>query len=268
MERLSVLCTTMHQTDFSKFKEMNIRSDVVFSNQCDRDEVMQTQIDGHRVRMISTTTKGVGRNRTIGLLAADTEIVLFADDDIVYADDYVEQVLRAFDELPQADVIAFSLDITKNGEIVKQSYNRTRRIHTWNCLRYGACVLAARTKSLLKANLSFTTLFGGGSMYGCGEDSLFVLDCIRGGLKMYSHSYVLGKCAADVSSWFTGYHEKFFYDKGAWLGAAFPKTGCLLKHYFVYHFRKETKLSYRECCRLMKRGQKGYRTLRAWERES
>lgn len=266
MERLSVLCVTMKQTDFSKFREMNIQSDVIFANQCDRDEVMQTTIDGHHAKMISTTTIGVGRNRSISLLAATSEIVLFADDDIHYADGYVENVLRAFDELPQAEMIAFGVDITKNDTVIKRCRNPVKRAHVCNCLKYGGCVLAAKREALLRANVSFTTLFGGGCIYGSGEDSLFVLDCVRSGVKLYSHSYVLGSSAMDSSSWFTGYNEKYFYDKGAWIAAAFPKLGFLLRYYFAWHFRKETELTIPQCCKLMKRGQRGFRTLSTWEK--
>lgn len=33
MSKFELLCVTMHQKDFSKLQEMNIRSDVVFANQ-------------------------------------------------------------------------------------------------------------------------------------------------------------------------------------------------------------------------------------------
>ena len=265
MSRLSVLCTTMHQTDFSKFHEMNIRSDAIFANQCDRNEVTETNIDGFRVKMISTNTVGVGLNRNISFLASDTEIVLFADDDVRYNDDYVEQVLKAFEDLPKAEMIAFGIDITKDGKVVEPHRNPTARTHIWNCLKYGACVLAVRASALRRENILFTTLFGGGCIYGSGEDSMFVLDCVRSGMKVYSHSYVLGQCSQDSSTWFTGFHEKYFYDKGAWVAAAFPRLGFLLRHYFALHFCKSTELSYRQCCRLMKMGQKGFAKLLTWQ---
>lgn len=264
MNRLSVLCTTMNRKDLSKYDEMKIATDVVFANQCDRDGAIEEVRDGNRVRMISTTTLGVGKNRNISLLAADTEIVLFADDDMVYYDGYAEGVLKAFDELPKADMIVFSIDFTKNGEVFSGRHNPIKRRREYNSLRYGACVLAARLSSLRRVNASFSTLFGGGCIYGSGEDSLFIVECIRKGLKLYSHSFVLGACSKDESTWFTGFNEKFFYDKGAWLAAAFPKTGFFMRHYFAMRFRKKTELSYRQCCRLIKRGQQGFAKLSAW----
>lgn len=262
--RLSVLCATMDQNDLSKFKTMHIRSDVIFANQCDRNETVSISLEGHKVTVLSTATRGVGLNRNLALLAADSEIVLFADDDMTYYDGYAEAVVRAFDELPEADLLVFSVDLVKNGQIIEKRRNTVRKLHTWNSLKYGACVLAARRASLLRARVSFSHLFGGGCIYGSGEDSLFLLDCLHKGLRLYSHSFVLGACSKDSSSWFTGYHEKFFYDKGAWIAAAFPRTGALFRLYFSYRYRGKTDIPMREMRCLMRRGQKGYQTLLPW----
>lgn len=262
--RLSVLCATMGQNDLSKFKTMNIHSDVIFANQCDRNETVSTTLDGHKLTVLSTATRGVGLNRNLALLATDAEIILFADDDITYYDNYAEAVVRAFDELPEADLLVFSVDIVKNGQIIEKRRNAVRKLHTWNSLKYGACVLAARRAALLQARVSFSHLFGGGCIYSSGEDSLFLLDCLRRGLRLYSHSFILGACSKDFSSWFTGYHEKFFYDKGAWIAAAFPRTGAFFRLYFLHRYHRKTDIPLWEMHRLMCRGQKGYRTLLPW----
>ena len=65
MERFQILCVTMHQKDFSKIKEMNIHSDVVFANQCDETRYDTLEFEGHRAEMISTATRGVGINRNL-----------------------------------------------------------------------------------------------------------------------------------------------------------------------------------------------------------
>ena len=59
--------------------------------------------------MITTNTKGVGKNRNICLIFADAEYILFADDDVKYDDGVMEAVLKAFSDIPKADVIAFGI---------------------------------------------------------------------------------------------------------------------------------------------------------------
>jgi len=107
MTMFEILCVTMHQRDFSKIREMNIHSDVVFANQADRTEKQQIEFEGHTARMITTDTRGVGINRNTALMYAQGEICLFADDDVTYDDDMEQRVLAEFDSHPDADVMIF-----------------------------------------------------------------------------------------------------------------------------------------------------------------
>jgi hypothetical protein len=63
-------------------------------------------------------------------------------------------------------------------------------------------------------------------------------------LHIYAYDYVLGKCAKDSSSWFSGYNEKYFYDRGALVACAFPKTKHLMKWYFAWKASKEELLRF------------------------
>ena len=257
--RFEVLVATMHQADTSLIKKMNIQSDVVIANQADGYSFQQTINGDKSVKMITTPSRGVGLNRNLALLMATADILLFADDDVVYADGYAQSIKNAFLEIPDADVIIFGMELTKNGAVFKTVKNPIRRVHPVNSMKYGTCVMAVRRNSIQKANICFSTLFGGGCRYGSGEDSLFLLECFRKKLRVYTHSYVLGKCAKDESSWFQGYNEKYFYDKGAWLECAFPKSKHILKYYFWWRFRSFSNMPDRSIIRQMEAGMQGYR---------
>ena len=102
----------MNQHDFSKIGEMNVHSDVVFANQSDYTAYEELEFDGHKAKMISTQTHGVGINRNLALTYASADICLFADDDVVYVDDVENKVVAEFDAHPDADVIIFHIDTT------------------------------------------------------------------------------------------------------------------------------------------------------------
>ena len=89
---------------------MNIRSNVVFANQADRTSFEQVDFDGFSAKMITTTTRGVGKNRNLALTYADAEICLFADDDVKYVDNVEELVVGEFEKHKKADVFIFHLD--------------------------------------------------------------------------------------------------------------------------------------------------------------
>ena len=238
MNDIQVLVATMHQTDFSLGEIMNITCDAVFANQANTD-AMQIQTANNRTwKMITTNTRGVGLNRNIALLASNAEIILFADDDMTYYEGTFEKVKSAFSEWTDADVIIFSVDLIKNGQIFEKRRVPHKKMHVWNTLKYGTYAIAAKRKSILKKNISFSQFFGGGTIYGSGEDSLFLNECFDKKLNVYSYDYVIGACSKDVSSWFKGYDEKYFFDKGALYGYLFPKLKYLMILYFSLKFNK------------------------------
>ena len=130
MSKFEILCVTMHQTDFSKIQQMNIHSDVFFANQADRTALETLEFDGHKARMLTTDTRGVGVNRNMTLQYAQGDICLFADDDVTYCDDMEQRVLAEFDAHPDADVMIFHLDGEEGHEQI--SYSRTKRKSRYN----------------------------------------------------------------------------------------------------------------------------------------
>ena len=184
MDRVEVVCVTMGQKDLTIADKMHITGDAVFGNQADGYR-KETQLSaGRTLRMITTDTRGVGVNRNIALLHAAGDILLFADDDICYADGYADGVRHAYAQHPDADMILFSLDITQGGRVIRQVKNRDGRLRFHRALRYGTCVCSIRRDSQRRANIWFSTIFGGGTNYAHGEDTLFLCDvegfeCIR-----------------------------------------------------------------------------------------
>ena len=216
--KVEVLCVTMHQHGFEKLKQMNLSSDVVFANQSDFTGYDEMSVGPFKARMISTQTRGVGRNRNLALLYAQGDILLFADDDVCYADGYRDAVLEAYKKRPDADMIIFSMDITESGKVIRKVTAPEKRLHVWNSMRYGTYVMSIRRTSFERANLWFSVLFGGGTEHGHGEDTLFLAEAFRKKLKVYGSSACLGVCAKDQSTCFHGYDARYFFDFG-WLYA-------------------------------------------------
>ena len=221
---------------------MNIQCSAVIANQADRDEIVNAETRFGNVKMITTSTRGVGLNRNVALMASDAEILLFADDDMVYYDGMPDAVCKAFESLPQADVIVFGLDIVKGGVVTEHRRCKTAKLHIWNSMKYGTARVAVRREAVVRKNITFNQCFGGGCVFSAGEDTLFLKDCFDSGLKVYSYDYVLGTCCKDESSWFVGYNEKYFYDKGVLVRNLFPKTAYIMALYFGIRFKRKTDL--------------------------
>ncbi len=246
-------------SDFSLFDKMNIESDICIANQCNSNRIESTQINGFNVKLISTKTRGVGINRNLSVSFAEGAILLFADDDIVYHSGYSDIISNEFLSIKNADVIVFGMRFIKNGKIYEIDKLKRKRLHMFNGLGFGTYAIAIKKSSLLKANIKFTELFGGGSVYGSGEDSLFLIDCFRKKLKVFSSDKIIGDNIRDSSSWFTGYNKKFFFDKGAFIACAFPKIRFFLIAYYFLAFRREKEVKARDKIKMMKAGIKGFK---------
>ena len=232
---MQVLAVTMNQNDHSLLDRMNIQSDALIGNQCQNNDVEHFLYKDHKVSYYSWNERGVGLNRNNLLLRATADIVLFADDDVVYEDGYEQTVLKAFEEHPEADMITFNV-IPLPRSIDPKLNVKWHRVGKLNCLKYGAPRMAVRLDRLREKNLYFTLLFGGGAKFSSGEDSLFIMDCIKRGIKVYAYPAKIGTVTFETSSWFTGYDEKYFKDKGIFFYFLSPGLVWLLcLQYCVRH---------------------------------
>lgn len=256
MSKLEVLCVSMHQSDFSIVEKLNLKSDAVIANQCDRTSLETVSYDFGTVKMISTQTLGVGKNRNIALIYATGDILLLSDDDMCYSDTYAEDILLAFEKQPKADVIIFN--VLSNDNKRKQFENkRTKKTGKFSRMPYGAPRIAFRKEAWEKSNIWFTTLFGGGAKYTNGEDSIFLNSLRKKGLTVYVSNIFIGTIDMSTSSWYKGFDEEFFFNKGAYLKAMELKTSFILKYY--YAFRLKSSLTIKERLRWLGRGEKAYR---------
>ena len=217
-----LLVSTMNQTDDSIYKQMNLHTDAIVVNQTNYNGLDTISKDQYILKMYHFRERGVGLSRNSAMMRAEGEIVQFADDDMIFTDTHREDVIREFDNHPEADAILFSVE-SLNPERPLLKINKFARVSKLEALKYGCARLAIRRERVLYNNLSFSLLFGGGARYGSGEDTIFLQDCIRAGIKIYKSPVKIADVRQEISSWFTGYTEKYYVDKGALFAAALPK---------------------------------------------
>lgn len=213
--KVQVLASVMDETMENIVERMGLDSDAVIINQCGCLGVQETEHRGHFIRFFSFPDRGVGRSRNEAILRADKDICLFSDGDIVYEPGYAEAVSAEFERNPKADMILFNITVEES----RRTYHiqDRKRVHWYNCGRYGAVSFAVRRDSLLRSGVTFSLLFGGGAKYSNGEDSLFLRDCLRAGMRIYAVPDCIGEempRESGGSTWFHGFTEKFFKDRG------------------------------------------------------
>ncbi len=209
---VEVLASVMHQDMTALIEQMQIDSNAVIINQCDCLDYAETDYKGHRIRFFSFPERGIGKSRNAAIERADGDICLFSDEDIVYEPGYAQAIEAEFAANPKADMILFNIEVEED----RRTYFITERkqVHWYNCGRYGAVSFAIRRKSLMESGVRFSLLFGGGARFSNGEDSLFLKEFMDKGYKVYTAPVTIGRERAGDSSWFAGYNEKFFHDRG------------------------------------------------------
>ena len=224
--KIQVLVAAMNQSDHSLVDKMNIQTDAIVGNQCDKNSIEDFELGNCHIKYLNFAEKGVGLNRNNALMRATADICLFADDDMVYVYNYPEIISKSFEDNPCADVIVFNLAekvqtrkiITKKGKVGYLNY-----------LRYGTARVAVRLDSIKKHGIYFNQCFGGGTEHSHGEDNLFLNACLKKGLKIIAIPTTIAMLTEErASSWNNGYDERYIRDQGVLYRALSKKWWKLL----------------------------------------
>lgn len=252
--RIETLVATIDRTDHALPEQMNIQTDTLIGNQCGYSSTEKISVNGHDAVFFNTADRGIGRNRNLLLQKATADICVLADDDMKFVDDYPHIAEHAFSECPDADILVFNLIEKKPRRYVNK---KIMRVRWYNYAKYGAARLAVRRDALIGSDISFSLSFGGGAQYGSGEDTIFLSDCLKKGLKIYAVPYALAEIDQDAAStWFNGYNEKYFHDKGALYKRLHPTLwSVFMLRFLVKICRKpENSISFFKAMKLMASG--------------
>jgi len=218
---IQVLVSTMNRKNFDFLKEMNLDTDVIVGNQCGENGFFEMEESFGKVKVFNSDTVGLSANRNITLNNADADIVMIADDDLKYVDNYSNIVASAFKENTDADVIIFNL---YEDPIRRFVTKKKFKVGLFNYMRFGSVRIAFKLNSIKNKNIVFDRQFGAGSQIPTGEDTIFLHDCLKNKLTIYAvPDYLLTLTNERESTWFSGYTERYFVNKGILFKRISPK---------------------------------------------
>ena len=242
----------MKQTDHSLLEKMNIKSDAIIGNQCEYNSIESFEWNNHLIKYLNFAERGVGLNRNNALMRANGDVCLFADDDIVFCDDYVEVITNSFNDCPDADVIVFNL---YENDTTRYVIKKKSKVGYFNYLRYGTARIAIKLNSIKTAGISFNLCFGGGTDHCHGEDNLFLTDCLKHGLKIYAMPrYIASLTGERESTWNKGFNKKYLEDQGFLYKNISRKYWRALVLQDAIRHHRDYKMSFMEAYRVMLSG--------------
>ena len=180
---LEILISTTGKNDIdfieNIFFENNYESfPILIVNQSDK--IIKN--DNENIKIINTDSRGLSLSRNLAIKNSSKKYCLLADDDIVYKEGFYENILNAFEQNINADVITFMMVDEKGNLFKKYSENMN---HNYKSIReVNSVVIAFKRESVIKNNIEFDPLFGLGGTFETGEEYLFLRNCLEKKLKV------------------------------------------------------------------------------------
>ena len=259
---IEILLSTMNLKNEEGVKKlvnkMNIKTGVVVINQINKNIKKFDYIDNN-IRSYSFYEKGSSISRNRALENANGDILILADDDVKYEDDYEKTIKKAYEKYKDADIIAFYVEsLNKKRKIKKQ---RNHKVNFLTSLKIQSSQITLKKESIENANIKFDEDFGSGCSFKVGEESIFLYEALRKKLKIYFVNRKIGVVTQKQSKWFSGYNKDFFINQGTIFYRLSKKYYKLLILQYALRKRKLYKenLKMLETIKIMFKGAKKYK---------
>lgn len=212
--RCQVLISTMNLKNYKKMiSNMNVSGSCIIVNQVENEKDFIISSDS-QVVIKNYVEKGLSKSRNKAILASEADICIIADDDMTYIDGYEEIILNAHREHKDADIIVFFVESAPSA-VRKRKPIKKGYLNYITSLKVQSVQMTFKRKNIEKAGITFDEKFGAGSEIYMGEENIFLYDCLKKGIKIYSIPIKIAYLNDSKSSWFRGYNEKYFFAKGA-----------------------------------------------------
>lgn len=210
LAKTEILLSCMFLSDSEEMiKRSHITSDTVIINQCDEENYKEENICNALIRTFSVTDRGLTKSRNLAISKSQADICIICDDDEIFNEGYENAVSSAYDALPDADIIIFDMvdrPLKWGNSIKRLGYIDLMSVSSWQ--------ITFRRKKLLASGVLFDENMGAGSGNGAEEEFRFLTQCRKAKLRIYHYPFRLASVAQTQSTWFKGFDEEFFVNRG------------------------------------------------------
>ena len=245
--RLDVLICTFGRKGIEKVSgmglpELNGVSYVISwqTNGSDPNEI-PSELRREDIKIFPTDSVGSSNNRNHAIQVSTAPICLTADDDLEYTIPQLQKVIETFERNPDIDLASFKYSGPDNKTYPDREIDLS--IPFPKGFYSTSFEVAFRTDSV-KNKIFYNPYFGINSpKLCCGDDSVFLFDCIQAGLKCRFFPVVITH-HADLSSGARLYkNPKFLMTQGAYIRYAYEWKGLLRLPLYVWRHHKKYNLN-------------------------
>ena len=130
------------------------------------------------IRIERLEGRGVARSRNSALARVDSDIVLFADDDVeLLCDNYAG--LRGIFALDPSLTCVCGMTLDEAGRPRKRFGRHNSALRLWNVAKVGTPEIAVRRAHVVGNGIGFDQRFGAGADLSIGDEYIFLADLLR-----------------------------------------------------------------------------------------
>ena len=176
---LEILVSTMNRNSldflipmfpFCHFSDFSI----LIVNQTEENKLLVS--DFPSIRVINSFEKGLSKSRNLALKNAIGKIVLIADDDVIYMNDFDTKIIQAYNQYDNKAVISFSIEKPNGLLFKKYSPNANKNLSLMELFNVLSIEISLNKLILDKLGITFDENFGLGSEFQMGEEAVFLSD--------------------------------------------------------------------------------------------
>ncbi len=154
------------------------------SHQGSEGIAMPTGLEREDGRYVTTPTTGISANRNHCLSQARGELGWLLDDDVRLVEEAPAQIIRLFEQHPETDVACLRI-LTPQGQPYRKYPGSACRLDSIEAVRQVSSIeIVFRTGRVRERGLRFDERFGLGRTWPCSEEFLFLVACLRAGLRI------------------------------------------------------------------------------------
>ena len=229
--KLEILLSTMNlkskQENRELLKKMNIeKQNTLTINQITQNKIEKFEELETKNKIISRREKGLSKSRNLAIKSSKADICILADDDVIYKKGFEKIIQKEYEKQKNYDIICFYVESSNKQRKVKRMI--TSKVGKIRAMKICSFQITFRREKIKNNKIEFDENFGVGTYYDRGEETIFLWDCLKKGLKIKFINKKIGDINQDKSSWFEGYNEEFLKKQGVVFYRLSPKWYYIL----------------------------------------
>jgi glycosyltransferase involved in cell wall biosynthesis len=138
----------------------------------------ETELSG--ARYVSLASVGVAKSRNKAIEKANGEYLVFADDDVVWQENGLKEVLVFLDQNQEVSMVLCQAQ-NQNAQLRKKYPKAKKKLTLWNSAKAATYEMIVRVEGVRKLGVRFDENFGAGVECYLGDEYIFITDLIRAG---------------------------------------------------------------------------------------